>query len=258
MNQDDLQVSPQAMLQSMSDASHQGSTQIAGSAAEALRWAGDALNHAMANARAWVAAAQLDLVRAAEASRPLLDALKLWLQHTTPSTSQHLGAAAHAWMGHPAVQHVLLASAAAAVLALLLRAPGRTAAATDAGFTQNHAAGSWPHDADLVGAAAATGAASALVIDDTLDAFEVGEPRRIDRVADSSHIHDLGADMGCAINPATGLPMIGGDCSGIDVMGNPYGVDLDDSAFSNHDVFSDSNSFGSSFDSWSTSGSSWD
>lgn len=32
-------------------------------------------------------------------------------------------------------------------------------------------------------------------------------------------------DDGCSVNPATGLPMIGG-CGGLDVEGNPYGVDL--------------------------------
>lgn len=32
-------------------------------------------------------------------------------------------------------------------------------------------------------------------------------------------------DAGCAINPATGLPMVGG-CGGVDVSGNPFGVDL--------------------------------
>jgi len=32
-------------------------------------------------------------------------------------------------------------------------------------------------------------------------------------------------DAGCAINPATGLPMVGG-CGGVDVAGNPFGVDL--------------------------------
>ena len=30
---------------------------------------------------------------------------------------------------------------------------------------------------------------------------------------------------GC-INPATGLPMTAGTCSGVDVMGNPYGIRL--------------------------------
>lgn len=29
-----------------------------------------------------------------------------------------------------------------------------------------------------------------------------------------------------AINPATGLPMIQGDCSGVDVGGSPFGADL--------------------------------
>ena len=30
---------------------------------------------------------------------------------------------------------------------------------------------------------------------------------------------------GCLINPATGLPMVGG-CGGVDVGGNPFGTDL--------------------------------
>lgn len=64
----------------------------------------------------------------------------------------------------------------------------------------------------------------------------------------------------CSINPATGLPMIGG-CGGVDVMGNPYGTNMN----SNHlgDINSpvgltdDSLSTSSSFsdDSWSTSSS---
>lgn len=32
-------------------------------------------------------------------------------------------------------------------------------------------------------------------------------------------------DTGCNINPATGLPMIS-DCSGVDVGGSPYGMDM--------------------------------
>jgi hypothetical protein len=65
-----------------------------------------------------------------------------------------------------------------------------------------------------------------------------------------------GSDASCDINPATGLPMIGG-CGGIDVYGNPYGADLHDGIVSNSfgDSFS-SDSFGS--DDWSSSGSSWD
>lgn len=35
---------------------------------------------------------------------------------------------------------------------------------------------------------------------------------------------DIGASH-CDINPATGLPMVGG-CGGVDVEGNPYGADL--------------------------------
>lgn len=31
-------------------------------------------------------------------------------------------------------------------------------------------------------------------------------------------------DAYCTINPATGLPMVGG-CGGVDVAGNPFGVD---------------------------------
>lgn len=35
-------------------------------------------------------------------------------------------------------------------------------------------------------------------------------------------------DAGCAVNPATGLPMtkMAGGCGGVDTAGNPYGVDL--------------------------------
>lgn len=34
-----------------------------------------------------------------------------------------------------------------------------------------------------------------------------------------------------AVNPATGLPMISGDASGIDVMGNPFGFDLQQESY---------------------------
>lgn len=44
------------------------------------------------------------------------------------------------------------------------------------------------------------------------------------------------------INPATGLPMISGNEAGFDVGGNPYG-------FSNEDIFTSSDGFGSSMDS---------
>lgn len=38
----------------------------------------------------------------------------------------------------------------------------------------------------------------------------------------------LAAPVQCsgAINPATGLPMLQGDCSGVDVGGSPFGADL--------------------------------
>lgn len=64
-------------------------------------------------------------------------------------------------------------------------------------------------------------------------------------------------DNGTTINPASGLPMINGDTSGIDVGGNPYGMDnsddfnnSDDSFmnssddFMNNDTFSNSSDFG--------------
>lgn len=38
-----------------------------------------------------------------------------------------------------------------------------------------------------------------------------------------------------AANPATGLPMISGDESGTDVMGNPYGFDLQQDSFGGSD-----------------------
>jgi len=63
--------------------------------------------------------------------------------------------------------------------------------------------------------------------------------------------HDFGTSSGCSINPASGLPMIGDDCAGIDVAGNPYGTDLQDSctdssSSSSDDWSSFSDGFGSS------------
>jgi hypothetical protein len=49
----------------------------------------------------------------------------------------------------------------------------------------------------------------------------------------------LSDDHGCDINPATGLPMVGG-CGGVDIEGNPYGTD------SHHD------------DSWTSASTDWD
>lgn len=55
-----------------------------------------------------------------------------------------------------------------------------------------------------------------------------------------------GWDEGCSINPANGMPMVGG-FGGFDVAGNPYGTD---SSHSGSDF--SSSRFGSSFDSWNS------
>jgi hypothetical protein len=49
-----------------------------------------------------------------------------------------------------------------------------------------------------------------------------------------------------AVNPATGLPMVSGDSTGIDIGGSPFGVDLHSNGTS-----TGCDSFGS-FDSWSS------
>ena len=52
---------------------------------------------------------------------------------------------------------------------------------------------------------------------------------------------------GTTINPASGLPMISGDTSGVDVGGNPYGMDDSDDFNNNSDIFINSdNDFGNS------------
>jgi hypothetical protein len=54
-------------------------------------------------------------------------------------------------------------------------------------------------------------------------------------------------DTDTTINPASGLPMISGDTSGVDVDGNPYGMDDSDDFNNNSDSFINSDSdFGSS------------
>lgn len=78
----------------------------------------------------------------------------------------------------------------------------------------------------------------------------------------SSGACDVGAnsfhDSSCDINPANGLPMVGG-CGGVDVEGNPYGTD-----WSHHDDWGTSgnswdDSFSGSSSNWDTGiGSSWD
>lgn len=49
----------------------------------------------------------------------------------------------------------------------------------------------------------------------------------VDTFAGSQETMDGRPDTSyCEVNPATGLPMVGG-CGGVDVGGNPYGVNLD-------------------------------
>ena len=45
-------------------------------------------------------------------------------------------------------------------------------------------------------------------------------------------------DAGYTINPASDLPMISGDTSGVDVGGNPYGMD-DPRQFDNNSFYKD-------------------
>lgn len=60
-------------------------------------------------------------------------------------------------------------------------------------------------------------------------------------------------DAYCIINPATGLPMVGG-CGNVDVAGNPYGTDL-----SHHDTgFSGNADWSSISDASAWDSSSWD
>jgi hypothetical protein len=46
-------------------------------------------------------------------------------------------------------------------------------------------------------------------------------------------------EPGCIVNPASGLPMAtSGDCTGVDVAGNPFGTNLHDD-WSSHQPFDD-------------------
>ncbi|MHB1494486.1 MAG: hypothetical protein ACYCR3_06595 [Acidithiobacillus sp.] len=75
-----------------------------------------------------------------------------------------------------------------------------------------------------------------------------GSTSLFDMGGDSSVFSDDqgGDDGACSVNPASGLPMIGG-CGGVDVEGNPYGTDFSDDSFSSSGMNDD----------WS-SGSGWD
>ena len=76
----------------------------------------------------------------------------------------------------------------------------------------------------------------------------------------------LSGDSAACINPATGLPMISDDCTGVDVGGSPYGSDLHDDTASIASVWDDGiTSMSTGFDdgSFSTAsssdwGSNWD
>lgn len=83
-------------------------------------------------------------------------------------------------------------------------------------------------------------------------------------LAPSATATPLPSDGAVCINPATGLPMLSGDCSGVDVAGNPYGCDLDDAvAAASLDIGNDGWNDGSGWnDCFSATdsdlGSSWD
>lgn len=73
-------------------------------------------------------------------------------------------------------------------------------------------------------------------------------------VGDSSPDSAPAQDETCTTNPATGLPMVSG-CGGVDVGGNPYGMNLHDNW--THSTSWDSSSSGSN--SWDSGiSSSWD
>lgn len=79
--------------------------------------------------------------------------------------------------------------------------------------------------------------------------------------SDDAYSSDTGVsafdDHGCNINPANGLPMVGG-CGGVDIEGNPYGTDFnhDDSWTSASSGFEDGFASSSSWD--NGMGSHWD
>lgn len=63
-----------------------------------------------------------------------------------------------------------------------------------------------------------------------------------------SDVHSTPANHATgAVNPATGLPMVSGDSTGVDIGGSPFGADL----HSNGTTNTGCDNFGSS-DSWSS------
>ncbi len=57
-----------------------------------------------------------------------------------------------------------------------------------------------------------------------------------------------------ATNPATGLPMVSGDTSGVDVGGSPYGTDFHHDSFVDHSSSGWDSGFSGGWDSGSHSG----
>lgn len=222
--------------------------------------------------------AWLDVLRAVEATRALAETCLLWLHHMTPDTTQRLGKAALQWLAVPAVQHVLLGSAALLLLLdLLLRRkpqsarPSRAASsiASTARAPKPRRASGWQTAA--LGAAA--GGAAVAATPAFADSFDHETWQDHDQnLGDDAYpggLHnqftedDLGTtnsdpfSTGSCINPANGLPMMGDDCGGVDIMGNAYGTDSNDSFSSSSIDDSFSSNTWSSDDSWSSS-SSWD
>lgn len=211
-------------------------------------------------------AAWQDLLSAIGASRPLASALAGWWHQMNHETTAMLMRAASQWWAVPSVQHVLWACAALVVLLLLPRKARRPAPVARSAARRRRS-GAW-HGAALgagAGAAAMAFAQSTTHHDDDNLGDDAHPGYHSDFFATGETLSH--SATGCAINPANGLPMVGGDCSGVDVMGNLYGTDLSDSFSTSwsHDSFdsgsdswSSSNDSWSSSDSWSTSSSSWD
>lgn len=225
----------------------------------------------------------LDLHHAVEATRLLAAACRLWLRHMTPDTTHRLGTAALHWLAAPAVQHVLMGSVALLLLLSLLfgrkpqpARPTRAASsiASTARAAKPRRARGWQTAAMGAAAGGAAVAATAAFADsfdqDTWrdhdqnlgdDAFPGGLHSSFadDDFADVNFgTADSGAfSTGSCVNPANGLPMMGEGCGGMDIMGNAYGTDSNDSFSSSWSDDSFSSNTWSSDDSWSTS-SSWD
>tara|TARA_R110001599_G_scaffold77094_1_gene210680 strand:+ start:382 stop:747 length:366 start_codon:yes stop_codon:yes gene_type:complete len=76
------------------------------------------------------------------------------------------------------------------------------------------------------------------IFDDSYDPQDFDDdPDHSFTLFDSESLSPQETDL---INPATGLPMLGGDIGGIDVGGNPYGFDIsDDTSSFDESIFID-------------------